>query len=47
MASLAPDLYDPLAPHIFSATQVKRGKPAPDLFLFAAEQMHASPDAAW
>ena len=36
-------LYDILAPHIFSATQVKRGKPAPDLFLFAAEQMRASP----
>ena len=36
-------LYDLLAPHIFSATQVKRGKPAPDLFLFAAEQMQASP----
>jgi HAD superfamily hydrolase (TIGR01509 family) len=36
-------LYDVLAPNIFSATQVKRGKPAPDLFLFAAEQMRASP----
>jgi HAD superfamily hydrolase (TIGR01509 family) len=36
-------LYDLLAPHIFSATQVRRGKPAPDLFLFAAEQMMAVP----
>jgi HAD superfamily hydrolase (TIGR01509 family) len=36
-------LYDQLAPHIFSASQVKRGKPAPDLFLFAAEQMQAPP----
>jgi HAD superfamily hydrolase (TIGR01509 family) len=36
-------LFDQLAPHIFSATQVKRGKPAPDLFLFAAEQMKAKP----
>jgi HAD superfamily hydrolase (TIGR01509 family) len=36
-------LYDQLAPHIFSAMQVKRGKPAPDIFLFAAEQMGASP----
>ena len=35
-------LYDRFAPHIFSATQVARGKPAPDLFLFAAEQMQAS-----
>jgi HAD superfamily hydrolase (TIGR01509 family) len=37
-------IYDLLAPHIFSAAQVKRGKPAPDLFLFAAEQMRASPE---
>jgi HAD superfamily hydrolase (TIGR01509 family) len=36
-------LYDILAPHIFSASQVKRGKPEPDLFLFAAEQMRALP----
>jgi beta-phosphoglucomutase-like phosphatase (HAD superfamily) len=37
-------LYDRLAPHIFSATQVGRGKPAPDLFLFAAERMQVSPE---
>jgi HAD superfamily hydrolase (TIGR01509 family) len=37
-------LHDLLAPHIFSATQVKRGKPAPDLFLFAAERMRTSPE---
>jgi HAD superfamily hydrolase (TIGR01509 family) len=36
-------LYDQLTPHIFSAVQVKRGKPAPDLFLFAAEQMNIRP----
>jgi HAD superfamily hydrolase (TIGR01509 family) len=30
-------------PHIFSATQVKRGKPAPDLFLLAAESMGVPP----
>ena len=36
-------LYEQLAPHIFSATQVKRGKPAPDLFLYAASQMRAVP----
>ena len=29
-------------PHVFSATQVSRGKPAPDLFLFAAERMGAT-----
>jgi beta-phosphoglucomutase-like phosphatase (HAD superfamily) len=32
-----------LAPNIFSASQVKRGKPAPDLFLFAAGQMKVPP----
>jgi HAD superfamily hydrolase (TIGR01509 family) len=37
-------LIDLFAPDIFSATQVARGKPAPDLFLFAAAQMGASPD---
>lgn len=39
----AAGLYDLLAPHIFSATQVRNGKPAPDLFLFAASQMAAAP----
>ena len=38
-------LYDRLAPHIFSATQVAHGKPAPDLFLFAAAQMERAPAA--
>jgi HAD superfamily hydrolase (TIGR01509 family) len=37
-------LYDLLAPNIFSASQVARGKPAPDLFLFAAEQMKIPPE---
>jgi HAD superfamily hydrolase (TIGR01509 family) len=36
-------LYDRFAGRIFSATQVAHGKPAPDLFLFAAEQMGAPP----
>jgi HAD superfamily hydrolase (TIGR01509 family) len=36
-------LYDQLAPNIFSASQVERGKPAPDLFLFAAERMATPP----
>jgi HAD superfamily hydrolase (TIGR01509 family) len=30
-------------PHVFSASQVARGKPAPDLLLFAAEQFGAPP----
>lgn len=29
--------------HVFSAAQVARGKPAPDLFLYAANQMKADP----
>ena len=37
-----------LLPHfegrLFSVTQVARGKPAPDVFLFAASQMGVSPD---
>jgi HAD superfamily hydrolase (TIGR01509 family) len=37
-------LFDTLTPHIFSAVQVARGKPAPDLFLFAAEQMKTAPE---
>jgi HAD superfamily hydrolase (TIGR01509 family) len=38
-------LYDRFAPHVFSAFQVRTGKPAPDLFLFAAAQMGAAPGA--
>jgi HAD superfamily hydrolase (TIGR01509 family) len=37
-------LYDRFAPHIFSAVQVPNGKPAPDLFLFAADQMQTQPE---
>lgn len=37
-------LYDRLAPHIFSATMVKNGKPAPDLFLHAAQKMGHAPE---
>ncbi|MBP2549948.1 HAD superfamily hydrolase (TIGR01509 family) [Neorhizobium galegae] len=36
-------LVDFFEPHIFSATMVKNGKPAPDLFLYAAEQMGVAP----
>ena len=32
-----------LAPYLFSASMVDRGKPAPDLFLFAAGRMGVSP----
>ena len=36
-------LFDRFHPHIFSAIEVARGKPAPDLFLHAAEQMGVPP----
>ncbi|MDP4823988.1 MAG: HAD family hydrolase, partial [Aestuariivirgaceae bacterium] len=36
-------LHSLLAPHIFSASEVKNGKPAPDLFLHAAARMQAEP----
>ena len=36
-------LLDRFEPHIFSAVVVARGKPAPDLFLFAARAMRADP----
>jgi HAD superfamily hydrolase (TIGR01509 family) len=32
-------------PHLFSAAMVARGKPAPDLFLLAAERMGVAPQA--
>ncbi|MEM7021159.1 MAG: HAD family hydrolase [Pseudomonadota bacterium] len=38
-------LYGSFAPNIFSAEQVKQGKPAPDLFLYAAEQMDCAPSS--
>jgi HAD superfamily hydrolase (TIGR01509 family) len=37
-------LYDHFAGRIFSAEEVARGKPAPDLFLHAADSMGAHPD---
>lgn len=37
-------LHDRFAPWIFSASQVQHGKPAPDLFLYAANQMGARPE---
>ena len=36
-------LYERFAGRIFSATDVAAGKPAPDLFLYAAEQMGTAP----
>jgi HAD superfamily hydrolase (TIGR01509 family) len=37
------NLWSYFDPHIYSATMVKHGKPAPDLFLFTAEKFKASP----
>ncbi|WP_071674777.1 HAD family hydrolase [Nioella nitratireducens] len=36
-------LLDLFEPHIFSASMVDRGKPAPDLFLHAAQEMGVDP----
>jgi HAD superfamily hydrolase (TIGR01509 family) len=36
-------LHERLAPHLFSASMVRAGKPAPDLFLLAAATMAAEP----
>lgn len=36
-------LLERFAPHIFSAAMVENGKPAPDLFLFAAREMGVAP----
>jgi HAD superfamily hydrolase (TIGR01509 family) len=37
-------LYDHFAPHLFSTEMVKRGKPSPDLFLYAAQHMGIKPE---
>ncbi len=36
-------LWDRFAPHVYSASMVQNGKPAPDLFLLAADRLGASP----
>jgi HAD superfamily hydrolase (TIGR01509 family) len=38
------DLIAFFQPHLFSTVAVLHGKPAPDLFLYAANQMHTAPD---
>jgi len=37
-------LFDRFDGRIFSADQVPHGKPAPDIYLFAAEEMGAAPE---
>ena len=39
-------LKDLFGPHVFSASLVARGKPHPDIFLFAAERMSVDPRSA-
>ena len=39
----AADLLEHFEGRVFSATEVERGKPAPDLFLYAARQLGAEP----
>ena len=36
-------LYERFAPHIFSSSEVRNGKPAPDLFLHASARMGIMP----
>lgn len=43
IALRATGLYDHFAPHLFSSAMVARGKPAPDVFLYAAAGMDAHP----
>jgi HAD superfamily hydrolase (TIGR01509 family) len=38
------DLHTHFAPHIYSGEQVENGKPAPDLFLLAAQQLGQKPE---
>lgn len=37
------DLFDLVAPHVYSADLVAHGKPAPDVFLYAAAQLGLAP----
>jgi HAD superfamily hydrolase (TIGR01509 family) len=37
------NLYSTFAPHLFSSEMVSKGKPFPDLFLHAAQQMNQQP----
>ena len=37
-------LWDTFAPHVYSTEQVARGKPAPDVFLLAAEKLGINAD---
>ncbi|HTW34214.1 MAG TPA: HAD family phosphatase [Rhizomicrobium sp.] len=38
------DLWEPFTPHIYSADHVTHAKPAPDLFLHAAEALQIAPE---
>ncbi len=38
-------LYDLAAPHVYSADLVAHGKPAPDIFLYAADRLNVEPEA--
>jgi HAD superfamily hydrolase (TIGR01509 family) len=37
------NLYDRFMPHVYSSSLVAHGKPAPDIFLYAATQLDVSP----
>ena len=39
-------IFHHLEPHLFSASMVENGKPAPDIFLYAAQKMGVAPASA-
>jgi HAD superfamily hydrolase (TIGR01509 family) len=38
------NLYDRFMPHIYSSSLVAKGKPAPDIFLYAADKLNVRPE---
>lgn len=38
------DLYDRFAPHVYSSESVQNGKPAPDIYLYAANNLGVAPN---
>jgi HAD superfamily hydrolase (TIGR01509 family) len=41
------NLWDRFSPHVYSSTLVTNGKPAPDIFLYAANELNTQPSNCW